>query len=97
MMHGRTANTGRSIFNIEQRKPGTQDLTVSASGLGCMGMSEFYGPADDGESVATIHRAMDQGIAFLGTADMYGPSKSPRYPTACHELALCTIFEPWHL
>ncbi len=61
---------------MEQRKLGTQGLAVSALGLGCMGMSEFYGPADEQESIATIHRAIDLGIAFLDTADMYGPFRN---------------------
>jgi aryl-alcohol dehydrogenase-like predicted oxidoreductase len=55
---------------------GSQGLTVSRLGLGCMGMSEFYGDADDTESVATIHRALDLGVTFLDTADMYGPFKN---------------------
>ncbi|HSU17642.1 MAG TPA: aldo/keto reductase [Longimicrobium sp.] len=55
------------------RKLGAQGLEVSAEGLGCMGMSEFYGPGDEAESTATIHRALDLGVNFLDTADMYGP------------------------
>jgi aryl-alcohol dehydrogenase-like predicted oxidoreductase len=51
----------------------TSPLTVSTLGLGCMGMSEFYGTADEGEGIATIHRALDLGVTFLDTADMYGP------------------------
>ncbi len=58
---------------MEQRRLGRQGLVVSAMGLGCMGMSEFYGPRDDGESVATIHRALELGVTFLDTADVYGP------------------------
>jgi aryl-alcohol dehydrogenase-like predicted oxidoreductase len=52
---------------------GTQGLTVSRQGLGCMGMSDFYGPGDDDESTATIHRALDLGVTFFDTSDMYGP------------------------
>jgi aryl-alcohol dehydrogenase-like predicted oxidoreductase len=58
---------------METRELGGQGLKVSALGLGCMGMSEFYGSKDETESIATIHRALDLGITFLDTADMYGP------------------------
>ncbi|HZT53936.1 MAG TPA: aldo/keto reductase [Gaiellaceae bacterium] len=57
---------------METRALGTQGLEVSALGLGCMGMSEFYGPADEAEAMATIHRALELGVTFLDTADMYG-------------------------
>jgi len=57
---------------------GSQGLTVSRQGLGCMGMSDFYGPTDDAESTATIHRALDLGVTFLDTSDMYGPHTNER-------------------
>jgi aryl-alcohol dehydrogenase-like predicted oxidoreductase len=58
---------------MQQRSLGTQGLVVSELGLGCMGMSEFYGTPDEDESIATIHRAIELGVTFLDTADMYGP------------------------
>jgi aryl-alcohol dehydrogenase-like predicted oxidoreductase len=58
---------------MQKRKLGTQGLVVSELGLGCMGMSEFYGPRDDAESLLTIDRALELGIDFLDTADAYGP------------------------
>ena len=61
---------------IETRTLGREGLSVPAIGLGCMGMSEFYGPGDDAESIATIHRALELGICFLDTADIYGPYKN---------------------
>ena len=63
---------------MKQRKLGNQGLTVSALGLGCMGMSEFYGVRDDQESFATIHRALDLGLNFLDTADMYGSGENEK-------------------
>lgn len=63
---------------MERRTLGRQGLTVSALGLGCMGMSEFYGERDDRESIATIHRALELGVTFFDTADMYGPFTNER-------------------
>jgi aryl-alcohol dehydrogenase-like predicted oxidoreductase len=63
---------------MEQRTLGGQGLVVSALGLGCMGMSQSYGPGDDQESVATIHRALDLGMTFLDTADVYGLTANER-------------------
>jgi aryl-alcohol dehydrogenase-like predicted oxidoreductase len=58
---------------LTTRKLGTHGLEVSALGLGCMGMSQFYGVADEGESIATLHRALELGVTFLDTAESYGP------------------------
>jgi aryl-alcohol dehydrogenase-like predicted oxidoreductase len=63
---------------MQTRRLGAQGLEVSMQGLGCMGMSEFYGQRDDDESVATIHRALELGVNFLDTADMYGPFTNER-------------------
>ena len=58
---------------MERRELGRSGVRVGAIGLGCMGMSEFYGPRDEAESIATIHRALDLGVTLLDTADIYGP------------------------
>jgi aryl-alcohol dehydrogenase-like predicted oxidoreductase len=63
---------------MDKRALGKQGLAVSVIGLGCMGMSEFYGPADENESIATIQRALDAGVTFLDTSDVYGPFKNER-------------------
>lgn len=67
-----------SFSRMQKRVLGRSGLSVSAVGLGCMGMSDFYGPRDDDESVATIRRALDLGISFFDTADMYGPFTNER-------------------
>lgn len=67
------------VMTIPTRTLGTTSpLTVSALGLGCMGMSEFYGSPDEAGGIATIHRALDLGVTFLDTADMYGPFTNER-------------------
>src|SRR5215207_2084035 len=58
---------------MQTRTLGSEGLEVSEQGLGCMGMSEFYGEADEGEAIATIQRALELGVTLLDTADMYGP------------------------
>ncbi len=63
---------------MEKRALGKEGLEVSALGLGCMGMSEFYGSADEGEATETIRRALELGVDFLDTADMYGPFTNER-------------------
>jgi aryl-alcohol dehydrogenase-like predicted oxidoreductase len=63
---------------MKQRTLGGQGLVVSAEGLGCMGMSEFYGSADEAEATATIHRALELGVSLIDTADMYGPFTNER-------------------
>ncbi len=61
---------------MNYRQLGRSNLRVATVGLGCMGMSDFYGPRDDAESIATIHRALDRGVNFLDTSDAYGPHKN---------------------
>jgi len=68
-----SARTARRGPPVEKRRLGRRGPEVSAVGLGCMGMSEFYGPGDDAESIATIHAALDAGVNLLDTADVYGP------------------------
>jgi aryl-alcohol dehydrogenase-like predicted oxidoreductase len=62
-----------SNSTMNKRRLGSQGLVVAGLGLGCMGMSEFYGPRDDDESAATLLRAVEHGIDFFDTSDMYGP------------------------
>jgi aryl-alcohol dehydrogenase-like predicted oxidoreductase len=82
---------------MQTRRLGKQGLVVSAQGLGCMGMSEFYGQTDDAESIATIHRAIELGVTFIDTADMYGPYTNEELVGRAiaghrHEVVLATKF-----
>ncbi len=63
---------------MKTRQLGTKGPTVSAIGLGCMGMSDFYGPASEEEAIATIHQALDRGVTLIDTADVYGPFTNER-------------------
>ena len=82
---------------MERRRLGREGLEVSVMGLGCMGMSEFYSGRDDAESIATVHRAIDLGVDFLDTADMYGPFKNEELVGMAlrgrrHQVAVATKF-----
>ncbi|MEI6727714.1 MAG: aldo/keto reductase, partial [Actinomycetes bacterium] len=63
---------------MKTRTLGSQGLQVSAEGLGCMGMSEFYGATDEAEALATIHEALDLGVTLFDTSDIYGPFTNER-------------------
>src|SRR4051795_10020323 len=78
MLLDRRMRTNQGGDAMQTRSLGRQGPTVSALGLGCMGMSEFYGSADEDEAIATIHRALELGVTFLDTADAYGPFTNER-------------------
>ena len=82
---------------MQYRRLGNSSLVVSALGLGCMGMSEFYGETDDDESIATIHHAIDRGVTFFDTADMYGVGRNEELvgraiASRRHEVIIATKF-----
>ena len=92
-----SATEAKQFSPMPQRRLGRSALTVSALGLGCMGMSEFYAGMDDAESIATIHRALDRGIHFLDTADVYGMGRNEELVGRAlrgrrHEAVLATKF-----
>jgi aryl-alcohol dehydrogenase-like predicted oxidoreductase len=92
-----TATGSKPFSPMPQRRLGRSGLSVSALGLGCMGMSEFYGTTDDHESIATIHRALDLGITFFDTADVYGVGRNEELVGRAlrgrrHEVVLATKF-----
>jgi aryl-alcohol dehydrogenase-like predicted oxidoreductase len=71
-----SATEAKQFSRMPHRRLGRSELSLSAIGLGCMGMSEFYGTTDDDESIATIHRALERGMNFFDTADMYGVGRN---------------------
>ena len=84
-------------MSLSKRKLGGQGLEVSSIGLGCMGMSQSYGPAEEGESIATLHRAIELGCTFLDTAEVYGPCKNEELLGRAlkgrrHEVVIATKF-----
>src|SRR6266545_2915505 len=85
------------MSGMHTRTLGLKGPTVSALGLGCMGMSEFYGTGDDQESIATIERALELGVTLLDTADVYGPYTNEELvgraiAGRCDEVVLATKF-----